>query len=198
MLYNYHTHTWRCGHASGTEEEYVQRAIKCGIKHMGFSDYVPFVFPDGSQSGYRIPMEQAEEYISDLLKLKEKYRDTIDIKIGFEMEYYPLFFDDMLKKVIELGGEYLILGQHFIDNEYPDGKYAYKETDDIEYLKRYTGEVIQGIRSGVFTYVAHPDLINFVGDSFLYSQEIRKVCIEAKKENVPLEINFLGIRDNRK
>ena len=27
MLANYHTHTWRCNHASGAEEEYVQNAI---------------------------------------------------------------------------------------------------------------------------------------------------------------------------
>ena len=24
MTYNYHAHTWRCSHATGTEEEYIQ------------------------------------------------------------------------------------------------------------------------------------------------------------------------------
>ena len=30
MLTNYHTHTTRCGHAEGTEEEYILTALRCG------------------------------------------------------------------------------------------------------------------------------------------------------------------------
>ena len=32
MLTNYHTHTARCGHAEGTEEEYILTALRCGFK----------------------------------------------------------------------------------------------------------------------------------------------------------------------
>ena len=31
MIANYHTHTWRCRHADGTEREYVETAIEAGI-----------------------------------------------------------------------------------------------------------------------------------------------------------------------
>ena len=31
MIANYHTHTPRCNHAVGTEEEYVQAAIQRGL-----------------------------------------------------------------------------------------------------------------------------------------------------------------------
>ena len=27
MIYNFHSHTYRCNHAIGSEEEYIQRAI---------------------------------------------------------------------------------------------------------------------------------------------------------------------------
>ena len=37
---NYHTHTTRCYHASGKDEEYVKAAIKAGIKELGFSDHI--------------------------------------------------------------------------------------------------------------------------------------------------------------
>ena len=39
MLTNYHTHTTRCGHAEGTEEEYILTALRCGYKVLGFSDH---------------------------------------------------------------------------------------------------------------------------------------------------------------
>ena len=35
MNYNYHTHTFRCNHANGTPEEYIQRAIENGINYIG-------------------------------------------------------------------------------------------------------------------------------------------------------------------
>ena len=41
MLTNYHTHTARCGHAEGTEEEYILTALRCGFKVLGFSDHTP-------------------------------------------------------------------------------------------------------------------------------------------------------------
>ena len=42
MLTNYHTHTTRCGHAEGTEEEYILTALRCGYKVLGFSDHTPW------------------------------------------------------------------------------------------------------------------------------------------------------------
>ena len=31
MIANYHTHTWRCHHAGGTERQYIESAIAAGI-----------------------------------------------------------------------------------------------------------------------------------------------------------------------
>lgn len=103
MKYNYHTHTYRCSHATGTEEEYVVRAIENGICHMGFSDHVPFRYSDGFESSFRVPICQARDYISVLRKLRERYKEKIEIFIGFEMEYYPEHFEQMLKNVREWG-----------------------------------------------------------------------------------------------
>lgn len=197
MNYNYHAHTWRCGHATGTEEEYIRFAIENGIKYMGFSDHAPFVFPDGYQSSFRVQQEEAPGYIALLRELREKYKEQIDLKIGIEMEYYPAYFDAMLQNVKDLGAEYLILGQHFLYSEHPDGLPSGRETDDVENLREYVRCVVKGIESGVFTYVAHPDLIRFNGDAAVYREEMRKICIAAREHNVPLEINFLGIREGR-
>ena len=46
MIANYHTHTTRCRHASGTEEAYVQAAIQGGLEILGFSDHTPYWFPE--------------------------------------------------------------------------------------------------------------------------------------------------------
>ena len=97
MIANYHTHTWRCMHATGTEREYIENAIRGGLKILGFSDHTPMKYPGGYES-------------------KAKMR---------------------------------------------------------------------------------PDLLNFIGDEQIYDQWMRKLCLSAKEMNIPLEINFLGIRDKR-
>lgn len=197
MNYNYHSHTTRCGHASGTEEEYILRAIQNGITHMGFSDHAPFRFPDGYESYYRVPLARAEDYFTTLRSLREKYAGQIDLKIGFEMEYYPLYFPAMLEQARTLGCEYLILGQHFLGNEHPDGVYTGRAPDSEDTLVEYVDGVVAAMESGVFTYVAHPDILRFQGDESLYRREMRRLCAAAQEHNVPLEINFLGIREGR-
>ena len=197
MDYNYHTHTYRCGHASGTPEEYIQRAISGGIKYMGFSEHMPHVFSDGHESGYRVPMAQIEEYVAELRELRDKYKDKIDIKIGFEMEYYPSQFDIMLKRALDVGAEYLILGQHFIGEEYPSGLYMFRPTYGEEHLREYVDCCIAGMERGYFSYLAHPDLANFTGDTEIYEREMRRLCLHSRKLNIPIEINFLGIRTGR-
>ncbi len=194
---NLHAHTFRCGHAKGTEREYIERAIENGIEIMGFSDHMPFVFPDGSETGYRVKAKDAEDYIITLRALKEEYNGRIDIRIGFEMEYYPDHFEAMFAYAKNLGAEYLILGEHF--PSYEDGRFEYSgvPTKNEEALKAYVDGCVAGINSGVFTYVAHPDVFNFVGDDSLYEKEMTRLCVAAKNADIPLEINFLGIRSDR-
>lgn len=197
MNYNYHTHTHYCGHAKGTIEEYIERAVSCGVKYMGFSDHAPFICDDGYESSVRVPLAKAKDYIADISALREKYKDKIDITIGFEMEYYPLHFEKMLKTVKELGAEYLILGEHFVKEEHPNGKHLFGETTDEELLREYATCIIEGMKSGVFTYVAHPDAINFCGDEESFRAEMRRICKASKELGIPIEINLFGIFDNR-
>ena len=198
MDYNYHTHTFRCHHAVGTPEQYIKKAIKGGVKYMGFSEHIPLMFPDGEESWYRLHMLDVELYFKELSILREKYKEQIEIKIGFEMEYYPLYFYEMLANARKFGAEYLILGQHYIkqDGTNHDGSHVFYNTDNHD-LKEYVKCVLSGMKSGVFTYLAHPDVINFVGDEEVYQAEMKKICELSKEMSIPIEINFWGIKNNR-
>lgn len=198
MDYNLHTHTWRCSHATGAEEEYILRAIENGIVCMGFSDHIPFRCADGYEAvGTRIPMAQAADYARDLQALREKYRDRIEIHIGFETEYFPDHFEEMLENARVWGAEYLILGQHYVMPEHPNGRHSNIPTEDAAALEAYADSLVAAMETGVFTYVAHPDVFRFTGDAAIYREAMRKVCIASREQNVPLEINFYGIRDHR-
>lgn len=197
MQYNFHTHTRRCGHAQGTEEEYILRAIECKVKKMGFSDHIPLKFPDGSESEFRVPDGEGKAYVNDLLLLKEKYKSQIEIHIGFESEYYPEFFDYMLNRANQFGAEYLILGQHFVIPELYQSRHSTSPTDSVELLREFVNSLIAGAKTKKFTYIAHPDMFNFTGDVKAFKREMRELCKACVEYNVPIELNLLGIRGNR-
>ena len=180
MLHNYHTHTFRNHHTIGTEREYIESAIKNGFRTLGFSEHAPYRFPDGYISYFHMFPEDLENYIQTLLALKAEYAGRIEILIGYEAEFYPRFFDDFLRRITQYPVDYLLLGQHYIHNEI-DGAYVYEPTDDPKILKAYVDQCIAGLDTGLYTYLAHPDLINFTGAETLYRKEMERLCLAAKE-----------------
>ncbi|MBE5733771.1 MAG: histidinol-phosphatase HisJ family protein [Clostridiales bacterium] len=199
MLYNYHTHTIRCGHAVGSDKEYVEKAIKSGIKVLGFADHAPYIFAckDGHYKD-QMPLNMLNEYAQSVRKLKKEYQTDIEILLGFEVEYYPNFH----KKEMELLGtvkpDYLILGQHYLHEQRAD-LYVYAPTHDIKDLNDYVDNVLEGLRTGCFLYLAHPDLMQFNGciDGEKKKEAYIRLCQGAKNMSIPLEINLLGLSKNR-
>lgn len=161
MIANYHTHTPRCRHAKGTEEEYVQAAINAGLRILGFSDHTPHWFPGDYYSSVRMYPEELTGYCQTVRSLQKQYADQLQIHLGVEAEYYPALFGELLDHLCGEGVEYMLLGQHWLGNEIGE-RYCGTATEDESKLVRYCDQVIEGMNTGLFTYVAHPDLINFV------------------------------------
>lgn len=196
MIANYHTHTWRCNHAEGTEEEYILAAMERGLEILGFSDHTPYPFPQPYVSTFRMKMDQFDDYVETIQGLKEKYAGKIEIHLGLETEYYPKYFPQLLEKLRDSPLEYLILGQHYIGNEVGD-PYSGAVTENSEILRRYCHQAMDAMNTGLFSYFAHPDLIRFVGNPKVYRQYMTELCREAKSCGIPLEINLLGLRQDR-
>lgn len=196
MTANYHTHTKRCRHASGTEREYIETAVSRGLTTLGFSDHTPQIFPNGFVSNFRMAPEETAEYFRTLRELRDEYADRIDIKIGFEAEYYPKIFGDLIDFLGEFEPDYLILGQHFIDNEYDTYRYSGAAADE-KVLTDYVDQTLEAISTGKFSVFAHPDLINYTKDDKIYECEMRRLCVGAKDAGIPLEVNLLGLSENR-
>ena len=107
---NFHTHTYRCGHANGSEEEMVCSAIKMGIEELGISEHVPLphyrqhllkslVAIRGPRSflslvhafiqngpSMRMPYPDMENYLDKIKECQDKYQDQIMIYKCFEAE----------------------------------------------------------------------------------------------------------------
>lgn len=198
MKYNYHGHTMRCHHARGKDEDYVLEAIKNGYDEIGFSDHAPYIFPKGHNSGFRMSCDDAQDYVDSILSLKDKYKSVISIKLGFEVEYYPELIDREMDFLKSLHYDYIILGQHFTDNEYESwAKYSAHETNNTAILDKYISQVLLAAKSGAFTYIAHPDIINYTADRNIYIKKMTDMVKKLKETGTPLEFNFLGYTTGR-
>ena len=197
MKANYHSHTTRCRHARGTERELVEKAIENGFLIWGFSDHTPYPFPGEYYSTFRMYVNEFDSYANTILDLKKEYADDIEIHLGLEAEYYPAYFDKLLELVKDYPLEYLIMGQHFVGNE-PNGFYSGAGHEDIAVIRAYADQVIEGMQTGRFSCLAHPELISYKGkDRKAYEEQIRHICRCVKETDVLLEVNFLGLFEKR-
>lgn len=196
MIANYHTHTARCRHASGTQREYVQAALSAGLHTLGFSDHTPYPFPSPYYSTFRMFPEELQSYVNETLALRQEFADQIHIPLGLEVEYYPKFYPALRSILADFPIDYLLLGQHFVGNEI-GAHYCGSATADAEILKQYCAQTRDAMQTGHFLYLAHPDLLKFMGDDGLYRRQMRGLCRDANSCGLPLEMNLLGIRQGR-
>lgn len=199
LNFNYHTHTTRCRHAFGKDRDYIEKAIKAGIKELGFSDHAPMLFPtENYYSSYRMFPYDVEDYVKSINLLKREYEGKIKIHLGYEIEYFPKIFDKTVAFLEQYGFEYLILGQHYTDNEYEENAhYSGFPSDSTALFDKYIAQALEGISTGRFLYIAHPDLFKYTGPDEIYREKMTHFCTELKRLDCPLEFNLLGFAQNR-
>jgi len=188
---NYHTHTSRCHHADGTDEEYIQSAIRGGYQVLGFSDHTPWPYESGFISPTRMLPEQLEEYVNQMRELRDKYKEQIDIKIGLECENYPAYIPWLKEQIEKYQLDYVLLGNHHYPSDEVSEFFGI-HCPDPKTLSTYEKSVIEGMQSGIYAYLAHPDL--FMSSRSVFDDDCikisRHICQEANRLNMAIEYNL--------
>ena len=192
MRIDIHNHTTRCNHAEGSVEEYIKKAIELGIDIYGFSEHAPMDF----DQGYRLPFGEMASYEQEVLELKERYKDKIEILLGYEVDWLPGFMDD---RVLKAKVDYLVGSVHFINKwgfDNPEFIGGYKEREIDAIWEDYFEAIATMAKSNLFDIVGHLDLPKVF--KFLPKKDIRLLAKEAlkaiKKSGMAIEINTSGLR----
>ncbi len=199
ILSDFHTHTSFCD-GENTPEEMVLAAIAKGIKTLGFSghSHTPF------DKDYCMSPEDILKYRDEVLRLKDKYKDKIEILLGIEQDYYS---DSSCE-----GYDYVIGSVHYLEK---DGKYYSVDLSEAALLE--AAEAFGGINALICAYfetlsriyekthcniIGHFDLIaKFNGDGKklfsetdeFYLREAEKAIKKLAPLNIPFEINVGAI-----
>ena len=192
MIVDLHNHTSLCNHAEGEIFEYIEKAIDCGTEYFGFSDHAPMDF----DPKYRMNFTQMQQYQEDVLNAKNKYRDKIEILLGYEVDYLKGHMDE---RVLNSKVDYLIGSVHFIDEwgfDNPEfiGHYEHEDIDQI--WQKYFNTIEEMADSELFDIVGHLDLIKvfkFMPKGNI--DDIAKGALKAiKKADMAIELNVAGYR----
>lgn len=190
---NFHTHVQRCRHASGTEEDYIASALQSGLTQLGFSDHAPF--PD-IDFGRRMLYCELQDYLDAVDTMKTRYHGKLTIWKGLEIEYLPSYrgyYEELLTK---RGLDYLLMGEHFYIDTNGQRANVYEISSSTKEYTAYARTVAEGMRTGFFKAVAHPDL--YLLNPFAWNDDCRRaadlILDTAAATGTILEYNANGLR----
>ena len=192
MRVDLHNHTNLCKHASGTMEEYIQKAIKEKIDIFGFSCHNPMEF----DKQYRMDFAELPFYLQQIEELRAKYAPQISIKMALEIDFLPHLLDE---RILSLPLDYRIGAVHFLGNwgfDNPEFIREYAKRDINACWEQYFETTKQMAMSGKFDIVAHMDLLKIF--NYRPTKDLRKTIESTlkaiKKANMAVEINAAGLR----
>jgi histidinol-phosphatase (PHP family) len=200
---DYHTHHERCGHAEGRLEDYVKRAIEIGLEQIGLSDHMPLLHVDPATyyPGMAMAMEELPRYVEEALRLKEKYRGQIDIRVGLEGDYIEGYEEDIERIVTGYPWDYVIGSVHFLGEwDVSDSRqlHGWEGKRMLDVYERYFDAVQKAAKTGFYDFLGHIDVIKRFGHRPEEDDEVRELerrTLEAIRESgATIELNASGLR----
>ena len=92
-LMDLHSHTTRCGHATGTMAAYVERALELGLADFGFSDHSHWMLLSSGKH-YAMLAGELDDYVSDVRLLQARYdregENPLHLQLEMEMDFIPI------------------------------------------------------------------------------------------------------------
>lgn len=196
MISDLHTHTTYCD-GENTPEEMLLSAIEKGFKAYGFSSHAHLKY---DESWNMSPASQ-EKYIAEVLSLREKYGDKIDVLLGTE---YDIYSDNDLSPFDYVIGSChsIIKDGHYLSVDHSEGVYLecvnnFYGGDHYAFAKEYYETMATAPQKGDFTFYGHFDLINKFNKGFKffdetdhrYTQPMYSALEALAKTEKPFEIN---------
>ncbi len=164
-LADLHTHTARCGHAGGLDEEYVEAAIARGLAAIAMTDHVPFYWLPPERHDPRLAMapDELPRYVDAVLALRERYAGRVEVLLGLEADFIA-GQEEALALLLERFPFDVVLGSvHWLGEwlvDAPSSLPRYRQgAEEVERIwDEYTTQLVAAARSGLFDVLAHLDL----------------------------------------
>jgi len=190
---NFHTHTFRCKHATGDVIDFAQAAFAQGSRALGISDHV--AWPDNRWPEVRMPYDQLDAYEA-AIETARGALPQMKIYKGMECEYDTVYHSYLQDELLgKRHYDYLIGAAHYtpLKGEWLN---SFEALDTPAALSAYAAYLIEMMETGLFAFIAHPDIFGCSNDRWTADLEAcsRDIFQAAEATCTPLEINGNGFR----
>ncbi|MCX7708412.1 MAG: histidinol-phosphatase HisJ [Clostridia bacterium] len=151
MKANFHTHCTFCD-GKHDPELYIEEALKKGFRALGFSSHVPMPF----ENSWAMKAGQETAYLKEIGRLKEKYKDRIQIYAGLELDYYD---SERRNDFRQLELDYIIGSVHWFTNM--EKQQYYSIDGNAEEFRATLNELFKGDMKS-FATAYYKQMINMV------------------------------------
>ena len=182
-----------CNHAEDSLEEIVIAYIAAGYSWFGVTEHMAavsedFVYPDEKESGLnaRTLQHRFENYFAKCFELKEKYRDQVELLVGFEVESCSGSVEFVQQTIDKFKPDYIVGSVHHVSDlmiDFSQERYqtaiAYHGGIEALYCK-YFDQQFEMIERFEPSVVGHFDLIRIFDVDYKQTIKIPAVrdCIK--------------------
>ena len=179
--FSYHTHTNSFGVYDGRDSVYdmIAKAQEIGFEKLGISNHMIFhpELPPHSKmffSDYNKACDIYKRTVEEIRTVSLNF--NIDVKVGFEVDFFPsIQWRNLFEKIREeIKADYYIGSTHFLRNkseQYLMNLYYLLRTPEARidvdcitvYLNNYWNNIIESVKSGYFSFIAHLDVCKLFG-----------------------------------
>lgn len=214
LLSNYHSHSTFCDGRSAPED-FVRFALSNGFRAYGFSSHSPLPF----ETIWNMSAIDMPEYLGEINRLKDKYKDRLEIYVSLEIDYLDETYNASIPYFRDMPLDYRIGSVHFlplsadlkeenmvcIDGAFANFQYAVDAHfgGSIRRLvERYYDSELKMIEAGGIDIVGHIDKIYMNGrrcEGFspgaAWYKDPFMACLELiAKKGIMVEINTKNLK----
>lgn len=193
-MIDYHVHTSLCYHATGTMEAYIRRAIEIGLSDICFLDHLTM---QPSQNNLSMTPGEIPLYFQALQLLKQKYKGTINVKIGLEIDFNPElvdFFEEIVGRFpfdVIGGSLHFPGGLNIVSRGSP---WRQGQVDPEYVFSLYLEHFHNMLEYDYFDVVCHLDLIKKFGwkSAESFDTNFDSMLATIKNKDLAVEVNTSG------
>lgn len=203
MKCDYHVHTIYSDDSVAPMEDYVIKGIELGLDEICFCDHVDYgikrdwddprgILYDGNRA---IANVDYPKYTDDFLKLKEKYKQNITLKMGMEFGIQKHTIHQFQRLFNQYDFDFIILSIHQIDDKEFWSQDFQRGKEQAEYQREYYHALLDIIKEYKdYSVLGHLDLIKRYDNHGSYPDDkIMDIVDEILKlviyDNKGIEIN---------
>lgn len=193
LVYETHSHTPLCKHATGEPEEYAEAAYRQGLRGIVLTCHNPM--PDGFSANVRMSVDEFPEYVEMVDRARRQWEGRVDVRLGLEADFFP-GHQGWLEQQLQSAEFHYVLGS--VHPQIGEFKQAYWRGDPAKFHRVYFEMLAEAAETGLFDCLAHPDIVKIVTPNHWWPEVLMVSICQALDRiaatGIAMELNTSGAK----